>query len=68
MSRRALIPLCLILVLLLGGQVFSQTRLTVKTVCYVAETFKALPVDKDHLVLVSRLRDSLSKSSDLLKN
>ncbi len=51
MSRRGMMAVFVVLALLLGGQAFSQTRLTVKTVCYVAEELKVLPIDKDHLLV-----------------
>jgi hypothetical protein len=52
MNRRVMIAFCLFLALVAGGQVFSQTRLNVKAVCYVSDAWKALPIDKDHLVLI----------------
>jgi hypothetical protein len=51
--KRLLIPaLGLIMVLALGGQAFSQTRLVFKGINYASTGLKTMPVDKDHLVLV----------------
>ncbi|HVO40760.1 MAG TPA: hypothetical protein VMV03_17135 [Spirochaetia bacterium] len=52
MNRRAVIPLCVVLVLIVGGQAFSQTRVTFKGTNYASAAMKAMPVDKDHIVLV----------------
>ena len=61
MNRRA-IPIFVVLALLLGAQAFSQARLIVKTVCYVSESVKVFPIDKDHLMLM--LDENGIQSSD----
>ena len=52
MNRRLMILLCVVLALTLAGTAFSQTRLTFKGTNYASSDLKALPVDKDHIVLV----------------
>jgi hypothetical protein len=53
MNRRLMILFCLVgAVLLLGGQVFAQTHLTFKGTNYASTALKAMPVDKDHMVLI----------------
>jgi len=52
MNRKLMIPLCLLVALLAGGQVFAQTHLTFKGINYASTALKTMPVDKDHIVLV----------------
>jgi hypothetical protein len=52
MNRRMVMPFCVVLALVLGGQVFAQTHLTFKGVNYASSALKPLPVDKDHVVLI----------------
>ncbi len=52
MKWRVATVFCLVLAFALGGQAFSQTRVTFKGTNYASSTLKAMPVDKDHVVLV----------------
>jgi hypothetical protein len=50
MNRRVMTEFCLVVALVVGGQVFSQTRLTFKGVNYLSDTLKPLVIDKDHFM------------------
>ena len=51
MKYRLVSALSLILALHLEGQVFAQTQMTLTVTNYTHDAYKAMPIDKDHMVL-----------------
>jgi hypothetical protein len=52
MKYSFVLVLGLVLTLSLGGQVFAQTQMTDSGTNYGSATPKAMPIDKDHLVMI----------------
>jgi len=48
MKRQAVIAFCLVLALVVGGQIFAQTQMTVTGNMYLTDHPKMLPIDKAH--------------------
>lgn len=51
MNQRLLIAFCLVLALVVGEQVFADSQMTVNVTNYTHDVCKAMPIDKDHVVL-----------------
>jgi len=52
MKLRVAAVFCLVLAVALGGPVFSQTQMTFNGTNYASSTFKAMPLDQGHVVLI----------------
>ncbi len=52
MKWRAIVLCAFAFAIVMGGRAFAQTQLTFKGINYASTALKAIPIDKDHLVLM----------------